>query len=226
MDRSGIKQGVKECISALFEEFTQEPHAFYKENTVHCHMYHLLTEAGLNESFPTKTGYTMRQVQKEYPPILAEETGRRGRFDLVVFDESEIGSVNDWDHRQDGKPVGPATAIEFGLNKGFVNDPGRVDLADIDKELRRTSATANRVGFGVVIYLYRYATYQVEPMKAILQVLEEKATALENAAISIIAVAFDVERDYTPMAHLRLEIEDGKVKSRKGSLFEAETSYA
>ncbi len=45
---------VEVCVDRLVRDFREAPNGFYKEGTVHCHLYHLLTEAGLNDCAMTK----------------------------------------------------------------------------------------------------------------------------------------------------------------------------
>ncbi len=213
-----MKAPVEKCIDSLFDDFADSPHSFYLENTVHCHVYHLLAEAGLNGSYRTQAGYMVRQLQKEYPPVLGTPGSRRGQFDLVILDAEGINTINEWNHRRDGNPIGPSVAIELGLNKGFVNDPEKIGSPDIDKELERLAEPANQVGWGFLLYLYRYATYQVEPMEKLIRLVEGKVRAEPRASAFIKAIGFDVEREYAPIEQTELRIEGGVTNKREGAL--------
>ncbi len=222
MSANGLKGAVNLCVDKLVQEFVENPYSFYTESTMHCYLYELLDRAGMNQRLPTNAGYGMRQLQKEYPPIRPETKGRRGHYDLVVFDPESIGAVDQWNHRHGREPIGPAVAVEMGLNKGLVSNPARVEpnLRASVKELGRLADPNNRVGWGLMLYFYRYvdSEFHLDSLRRILEILEERAVRAARASTRIVAAgcAPDGPDRYKPRKRYEFRTQDGRA-TRNGT---------
>src|SRR2546422_7664578 len=145
-----LSDQVERAINRLVNYFFDYPHALRTEQSMHCHLYHLLAEEGVDEIYPSSEGFMVGQLQKEYPPVLADRVGPRGRFDIVVLDRESIGAIGRWDYRlPDGTRVPPHVAVELKLNGGFWRDPESARRPPITKGSVRPGS--HRHGGGISI---------------------------------------------------------------------------
>src|SRR5439155_1306161 len=158
----------------------------------------------------------MRQVQKEYPPVIPESKKTRGRYDISVFDKDRIASVDWWTHWRAngtarGTPVAPTVAIEIGLNKGVSQDPNGTEgrLSDIDKELGRLTDGRNGLELGLLVYLYRYATHDRPAMLRIVELVKARTRQFEHPNLTLVAVGFDQNKGYSPIEYYELHVRNG-----------------
>lgn len=179
------------CVRKLEDLFAESPYAFHSENSMHCHLYLLLTQEGLNSLLPTSAGFVMYGVQNEYPPVVPGDSPRRGLFDLVVFDQNSARQVIEYNHRRDDCPVSPRMAFELGLNKF----KGKVEKLKL--EMTRLSNPENGVGRGVVLYFYRYVAGHEERYEATKTRLVEIAESFDSVSVRVTAVYVDRDDSFT-----------------------------
>jgi hypothetical protein len=211
-----IQAVAEKCINQLENEFVEHPFSFYTEQSVQSYLYHLLVEAGLNRCLPTfgGEGHLVRQVQVEYPPVEASG-GRRGQYDLVVFDAATIESINWWNHRRvEGRrklPIPPAVAIELGLNKGVRGKPtDHLEIPDIGKELERLARTENQVKQGYVLYFYRYESSRAGSVEQVRDLLMNVSKRYPGPIAKMTAVSYNHRRHSDPARAYRLRVQDGR----------------
>ncbi len=224
MAKDAVFRTVEGCVDQLVEDFRQAPNGFYKEGTVHCHLYHLFTLAGLNDVTLTRGGYRMRRVQKEYPPIRPDRDGRRGHYDLVVLDDEAMAKIDWWNHRQKreealGVPVGPTVAVEVGVNKGLTLDADGTEarLREAEKEMRRLTNPENEVGMGLLLYLYMYTLSQRQVMAAVVDVLREKVTRFRHANLTLAAIGTEPSEGFTEKEFYELRVRDSRLERDEGA---------
>ncbi len=207
-------------------EFLKAPHGAYLENSLHARLYHIFALKGLDRRYKTKSGYWMHGVQREYPTIEKEpEKDNRGKFDLAVFDEETVRSIDWWKHDQldpqtgKGVPIPPVVAIEMGLNKGLAG--GRTlfkkEVNAAEKELQRLANPKNRIGCGLLLYFYRYEEDQHKRQAGSLDVIlskiggwaERETRANSHTTARIVSVRTVFSAGYAPREAYELRVERG-----------------
>lgn len=219
------------CVERLASEFLASPHRFHSEDSLHSQLFHYLSQAGLNEEVETVVGHPMGTLQHEYPPIVPDPgKGRRGEYDLVIFDRSTIARANHWGRRMAdgtprGKPLPPLIAVEMGLDKGLAKDSKRVSsrLGEFRKELARLANRSNQVQHGFVTYFYRYATFHQRAMREMMKHIRQEAEAVtkhsRNLVVVVAAAGYDENKKFTVIEKNELRVEGGATKKAEGALF-------
>ncbi len=130
------------CVYDLIRTFFATPHLFYTENDLHCFLYKLLstrlaeTGYGLYETRDRKRSTLLHKeypTKKRYRKPVEDPTGRRGHFDLCIWNPEEVTarlfrSRNSADMDREQQTY---IAVEFLLVEG----PGRSTL---DEAIRHT----------------------------------------------------------------------------------------
>ncbi|HEX9340504.1 MAG TPA: hypothetical protein VF992_04960 [Thermoplasmata archaeon] len=220
MPRKSTVTIVRQSLQELVDQFFSSPHALRTEQSLHCQLYYLLLKHGLNHSHQSGAGFDVSQVQKEYPPRNADKRGRRGRFDLVVFDAADIRSIARWDYSDELKmPIPPTVAIELKLNGGLRWSPDRANLPDIQKELKRLQREENGVRHPFVLYLYRIANLkdargQVESFKRLEELFVAASMEYRKVSAWLAGTEFDPAQGFKPLTSIEVKVEKGKVARR------------
>jgi hypothetical protein len=205
------------AVENLLHEFNCAPHMFYKEQTLQCRLYHRLVASGFDHVLQAAAGYKIHQVQKDYPPILPDDDGPRGRYDLVVFDQKSADRISAWNHRRGDEPVAPVVAFEVKFLKGLTVRPENARLDDLGKELRRLDSTENGVRFPHCLYMFRYAFRETASFQKIEQSFIERAKRVPRVTSWIAGVRFDSSREYRPDRWSNVVIRGGVESKESGS---------
>jgi hypothetical protein len=87
------------CVYDLIKTFFSTPFLFYTENDLHCYLYKLLSERleeagyGLYETLDKKLSTLLHKeypTKNRYRKPVEDITGRRGHFDLCVWNPEEV----------------------------------------------------------------------------------------------------------------------------------------
>lgn len=220
----------RHCVERLSREFLEAPHRFTSEDSIHSQLFHYLSVSGMSREVRTKAGYMMGTLQHEYPPITPDSgKSRRGLYDLVVFHRDSVSAADHWDHRTDdgtrpGRPLPPLVAVEMGLDKGLTAESAETAarLADFRKELSRISNPLNKIRYGFLVYLYKYAKFHREAMRNILKHIRAEAEeSIENTdqrAVIVVAAGYDEEDEFKVIERNELHVTGGVATKAEGPL--------
>jgi len=87
------------CVYDLIRTFFSTPFLFYTENDLHCFLYKLLSKRleetgyGLYETLDKKLSTLLHKeypTKKRYRKTAEDTTGRRGHFDLCIWNPKEV----------------------------------------------------------------------------------------------------------------------------------------
>lgn len=141
-------------IVNLIQRFLDHPYTFYTESDMHCYLYHLLCSEGLgSDLYKTAEGYETILLHKEFPTttryfrhddrtLEESEKGRRGAFDLCLWNPETIGQ---YEHRKQKV----LCAAELALNEC---GPGSVHTLN---DATKLTGPGNAIKHGYVLFFVR-----------------------------------------------------------------------
>ena len=117
--KKAVQEILEAAIDRLVDNFASQPYIHRCEHSLHCELYTMLTvHRSLQGLYPLKDNlnYLTTLVHKEWPETIPrpDKKGRRGNFDLVILDPTEIPKHTTADFRT-GK-IAPAFVVEMGLD--------------------------------------------------------------------------------------------------------------
>ena len=114
-DFEEAKKLLEQTIDSLVDRFLEKPYIHRVEHSLHCELFKMLSDLDFfNKYYKTADGYETKLIQKEWPETIAQDSRRRGNFDLVILSPEGIEKSSLKDFIK-GK-ITPAFVIELSLN--------------------------------------------------------------------------------------------------------------
>ena len=160
-----LEKGIAELISA----FLTKPYAFYTESDLHCHLYHILVNLGLDKAckvkaaegnvesvlvhreYPTKGRYKRHDDRKSEKVCVG---GKRGHFDLCIWDPAVTEQRSFRTSGGEGEQRTLA-AVEFSLNEHHESFQWHVYW-----DLLKLTDPTNEVERGYILFFLRDYPYE------------------------------------------------------------------
>lgn len=159
---------LEEGVNDLIHHFLESPYAFYTESDLHCSLYHLLSNLGLNKDchvnignhivpstilhkeYPTKGRYKRKHDDSSYKL----KKGSRGHFDLCLWDPNVS---HDRYFRRSGGVDEQRTiaAVEISLNEHHARFQWHVYW-----DLVKLTDSINEVDKGIILFFIRDYPYK------------------------------------------------------------------
>ena len=166
--RDLIFQIVESSIEELVAHFLKNPYFFYTENDIHCHLFNIIFQKfelnGLNKPRETLDGESSILLHKEYPTkakyrinkeskeLQKDDKGRRGHFDLCVWNPDLVNEK--WFRHAGGLGEQETiVAIEIALVEN--NYHAQTALNHTKRDLLKLSDPENNVKHGYMLFFAR-----------------------------------------------------------------------
>lgn len=153
------------CIHKLIDKFRETPFLFYTESDMQCYLYHLLVqEQEINRVYKTIDKRQTILIHNEYRTfgkyvkkdgyLIPSQKGRRGNFDLVIFDPTQV-NLRTFNRQK------VLIAIELALNEGSQH---------LKNDYTKLTDARNAVEHGYIVFFFRgkwlhYPAYVQEATK-------------------------------------------------------------
>lgn len=168
MSNQEIISIIDKGIDKLIHRFLEKPYSFYSENDLHCELYHILSEMGLNKSCRVRADKRIVEssiLHKEYPtkgryrrnnsgPSEKVERGSRGHLDISIWDPD---ITEDRYFRRSGGRGEQRTlaAIEMSLNEHHERFQWHVYW-----DLLKLNDPMNEIERGIILFFVRDYPYK------------------------------------------------------------------